>query len=181
MKFGGKLRTVYGECCTTFAWKGVTEPVCLRSIYIWGKLQNLYTFRSCRSVKIGGRLARNARFQAPTCVLLSLWLFSCFAVSIYGGSYKTFTFQSCRSVKFGGVSHEMLVFTFPPVSSCVSGFPLPLQDSILHKTITFWSVGSNHAYSSHRGIFAHQKMSALSHQIMHAVQTSNCRTQHVCF
>ena len=29
-----------------------------------------------QSVKIGGRLARNARFDAPTCLVSSLW-FSC--------------------------------------------------------------------------------------------------------
>ena len=34
------------------------------------------------SVKIGGRLARNARFDAPTCLVSSLWFFSGLGVSM---------------------------------------------------------------------------------------------------
>ena len=41
-----------------------------------------FIFRSCQRVKVGGSLAPNARFQAPTRLLLSLWLSSGFAVSI---------------------------------------------------------------------------------------------------
>ena len=53
-----------------------------------------------QSVKIGGRLARNARFAAPTCLVSSLW-FSCgLAVSI--GSCKTSPFRRFPTVKIGG-------------------------------------------------------------------------------
>ena len=45
-----------------------------------------------QSVKIGGRLARNARFAAPTCLVSSLW-FSCgFAVSM-GEAAKPLLFE----------------------------------------------------------------------------------------
>ena len=40
------------------------------------------------SVKIRGSLARNARFDASTCVISSLWL-----RRVYGGSCKTFGFE----------------------------------------------------------------------------------------
>ena len=53
-----------------------------------------------QSVKIGGILARNARFDAPTCLVSSLW-FSC-GLAVSGGSCKTSPFRrfpsrlSCR-------------------------------------------------------------------------------------
>ena len=49
---------------------------------IYGGSCKTLTVRSCHSVKIGGSLARNARFHAPRCVILSLWLSSGFAASI---------------------------------------------------------------------------------------------------
>ena len=40
---------------------------------LWGKLQNLPTcLITCQNVKIGGILARNARFAAPTCLVSSI-------------------------------------------------------------------------------------------------------------
>ena len=41
-----------------------------------------FPFRRCQNVKIGGSLAQNVRFDAPTCLLLSLWFSSAFAMSM---------------------------------------------------------------------------------------------------
>ena len=49
------------------------------------------------SVKVGGSLARNARFGALTCVLLSFWL-----RRVFEGSCKTFHVRGRQSVKIGG-------------------------------------------------------------------------------
>ena len=49
-----------------------------------------------QSVKIGGSLARNARFAAPTCLVSSLW-FSCgFAVSM-GEAAKPLLFEGFQA------------------------------------------------------------------------------------
>ena len=48
-------------------------------------------------VKIEGSLARNARFDACTCVVLSSWL-----CRVYGGSCNTLRLRRCQSVKIGG-------------------------------------------------------------------------------
>ena len=59
------------------AWHFVTfQPVCLR----------------VETVKIGGSLARNARFSAPTCLVSSLWFFL-WRRRVYGGSCKTSPFR----------------------------------------------------------------------------------------
>ena len=52
----------------------------LRSVY--GVSCKTSRFRRCQRVKTEGSLARNARFEAPMCLLLSLWLLSSFAVSM---------------------------------------------------------------------------------------------------
>ena len=66
------LRRVYGGSCKT----------CLFGMF--------------QSVKIGGRLARNARFGAPTCLVSSLW-FSCgFAVSM-GEAAKPLLFECVQA------------------------------------------------------------------------------------
>jgi len=52
-------------------------------------------------VKIGGSLARNARFGAPTCLVSSLWFSRGFAVSM-GGSCKTCPFVMLPTVKIAG-------------------------------------------------------------------------------
>ena len=76
-----------------------------------------------QSVKSGGGLARNARFGAPTCLVSSFW-FSCgLAVSI-GEAAKLVLLSCCQLWKLEEVSHEMLVFLHPRVSSRVSGFPV---------------------------------------------------------
>ena len=84
--------------------------------YLWGTWLKTFPFRSCQSVKtMEDGLARNARFQAPTCAILSLWLYSAFSQrlrSVYRGiSYKTFTFRSCQSVKVGGWSRTKCSFS----------------------------------------------------------------------
>ena len=100
------------------------------------------------TVKIAGSLVPNDRFGAPTCLVSSLW-FSCgFAVSMgEAGKHVLFEcFQAgCHVVlrgrrgtlwhfnlfdnvwkisKLEEVSHEMLVFFAPRVSSRVAAFPL---------------------------------------------------------
>ena len=96
MKSRGKPRRVYGGSCKTFAYEGVTESVWLRRVY--GGSYMTFPFLSCESVKIGRSLAQNARFQAPTCLLLSLWLSSSFAVSM-GEATKPFLFEVVKMSK----------------------------------------------------------------------------------
>ena len=75
------------------------------------------------SVKIGGRLARNARFAAPACLISSLW-FSCGLAVSMGEAPKPFLFEGFQLSKLEEVSHEMLVLLLPRASSRVSGFPV---------------------------------------------------------
>ena len=112
LKYGGKPRSIYGESCKTCASEGVTERVWLRSIY--GGSYKPLTFRSCWSVKIGGSLARNARFQSPTCVILCRWLSSGFAVSMREAT-KPGLFEVVEVSNLEEVSHEMLAFRLPDV------------------------------------------------------------------
>jgi len=49
-----------------------------------------------QSVKIGRSLARNARFDAPTCLLSSLW-FSCGLALSMGEAAKPILFQSFKA------------------------------------------------------------------------------------
>ena len=57
-----------------------------------------------QSMKIGGRLTRNARFEAPTCLVSILWFSSAVAVSMGEGA-KPFLFEAvhagCRVVLRG--------------------------------------------------------------------------------
>ena len=48
------------------------------------------------SVKIGGRLARNARFDAPTCLVSSLW-FSCGLAVSMGEAAKPLLFEGVQA------------------------------------------------------------------------------------
>ena len=52
-------------------------------------------------MKIGGSLARNARFGAPTCLVSSLW-FSCGLAVSMGEAAKTCPFVMLPTVKIGG-------------------------------------------------------------------------------
>ena len=101
-----------------------------------------------QSVKSGGSLARNARFGASTCLVSRVWFSRGLAVSM-GEAAKPLFFEGfqagCHVVlrgrpgtswhadvfcnvskmsKLEEVSHEMLVFLHPRVSSRVSGFPV---------------------------------------------------------
>ena len=100
------------------------------------------------TVKIGGSLVRNASFSACTCLVSSRW-FSCGVAVSMGEAGKPLRFEcvqaGCHVVLRGRrgtlwhsnlfdnvsnissleeVSHEMLVFLRPRVSSRVSGFPV---------------------------------------------------------
>ena len=76
-----------------------------------------------QSVKIGGSLARNARFGASTCLVSRHWFYGGFAVSM--GEAAKHVSSACFKVwKLEDVWHEMLVVVLPCVSSRVSGFPV---------------------------------------------------------
>ena len=49
-----------------------------------------------QSVKIGGGLARNAHFEAPACLVASLW-FSCGLAVSMEGSCKTILFEGAKA------------------------------------------------------------------------------------
>ena len=76
-----------------------------------------------QSVKIGGSLARNARFGAPTCLVSSLW-FSCGLAVSMGEAAKLVLLSCCQLWKLEEVSYEMLVFLHPRVLSRVADFPV---------------------------------------------------------
>ena len=89
--------------------------------WFWGRLYTwcpgvVCTRDSCQRVKIEGSLARNARFEAPTCLLWSLWFLSGFAVSM-GEAAKRVVFEGVNVSKLKEVSHEKLVLRLPCVSS----------------------------------------------------------------
>ena len=100
------------------------------------------------TVKIAGSLVQNAGFSASTCLISSRW-FSCGVAVSMGEAGKHILFEcvqaGCHVVlrgrrgtlwhsnlfgnvweisKLEAVSHEMLVFSHPRVSSRVSGFPM---------------------------------------------------------
>ena len=118
-----------------------TSILRLQIFRFWGKLVG-------KRRLIGGSLARNARFGAPTCLVSSLWFSRGFAVSM-GEAAKPLLFKgfqgSCHVVlrgrrgtlwhsnlfdnvskmsKLEEVSYEMLVFLHPRVLSRVAGFPV---------------------------------------------------------
>ena len=103
-------------------------------------------FHRSPTVKIGGSLARNVHFDAPSCLVSSLW-FSCVASPCLWGKLQnlsflevskqvvmsfcvaglTFTnlFYTVSKVsKLEDISHEMFILMLPHVSSRVSGFPV---------------------------------------------------------
>ena len=89
--------------------------------WFWGRLCTwcpgvVCTRDSCQRIKIEGRLARNARFGAPTCLLWSLWVLSGFAVSM-GEAAKRVVFEGVNVSKLKEVSHEKLVLRLRGVSS----------------------------------------------------------------
>ena len=121
-------------------------------VFLWPRRVYGVSCKTCpfgtfQIVKIGGSLARNARFDAPTCLVSSLW-FSCGLAVSMGEAAKLLLltcFQAgCHVVLRGRhgtlrhsklfnnvskmsnlekVSYEMLVFLHPRVSSRVARFP----------------------------------------------------------
>ena len=75
------------------------------------------------TVKIGGCLARHARFGAPTCLVWSL-RYSCGVAVSMGEAAKPLLFACFQLWKLADVSRDMLVLVLPRVSSGVSGFPV---------------------------------------------------------
>ena len=76
-----------------------------------------------QSVKIGGSLARNGRFGAPTCLFSRVWFSTGLAVSM-GEAAKLVFLSCCQLWKLPEVSHKMLVFLHPRVLSRVADFPV---------------------------------------------------------
>ena len=62
------------------------------------------------SVKIGGSLARNARFDAPTCPVSSLWFSSGLAVSM-GEAAKPFLSKQVLSCRFAWQAWHFVIFS----------------------------------------------------------------------
>ena len=65
-------------------------------------------------MKIGGSLARNARFGAPTCLVSRVW-FSCGLAVSMGEAAKLVLLSCCKMSKLEEVSYEMLVLVLPRV------------------------------------------------------------------
>ena len=74
-------------------------------------------------MKIGGSLARNGRFGAPTCLFLRVWFSSGLAVSM-GEAAKFLPFVMLLTVKIGGGLVRNAVFLHPRVLSRVADFPV---------------------------------------------------------
>ena len=139
-----------------------------------------------QSGKIGGSLARNARFASPTCLVSSLW-FSCGLAVFMGEAAKHVLVESfqagCHVVLRGRrgtlwhsnlfdnvsrvsnlaeVSHEMLVLLRPRVSSRVSGFPVasPCLWGKLQKPLLFegFQAGCHVALRGRRSTLWHSNL-----------------------
>ena len=90
--FRGRRSTSDVSCCVFFANRIGTAVRTGNHVQI---LWQAWHFVTC--VKSDGSLARNARFEACTCVLASLWM-----RSHYGGRSKALRLRMCHSVKIGG-------------------------------------------------------------------------------
>ena len=93
------------------------------NFHVLRKTRRKTSILKLQSVKIGGSLARNARFGAPTCLVSRLW-FSRGLRRVYGGSCKTSPFVMLPTVKIGGSLVRNAVFLHPRVLSRVAGFPV---------------------------------------------------------
>ena len=71
------------------------------NFHVLRKTRRKTSILKLQRVKIGGSLARNARFGAPTCLVLRLWVFL-WPRRVYGGSCKTCPFVMLPTVKIGG-------------------------------------------------------------------------------
>ena len=68
----------------------------VESLEVHKKTHRKTSIFKLQSVKIGGCLARNARFDAPTCLVSSLW-FSCGLAVSMGEAGKLFPLRRCQS------------------------------------------------------------------------------------
>ena len=93
------------------------------NFHVLRKTRRTTSILKLQSVKIGGSLARNARFGASACLVSRHWFYGCFAVSM-GEAAKHVSLACFKVWKLEEVSHEMLVLVLPRVSSRVSGFPV---------------------------------------------------------
>ena len=119
------LRRVYGGSCKTCCFRRchvskledvshemlvLRLPRLLLSLWLFSvfavskfvsrKLQNIISFSTVSGFRIGGCLAGNARLEAPTCLLLSVWLSFASAVSMGEAAklvvFASVTFQNWR-------------------------------------------------------------------------------------
>ena len=68
----------------------------VESLEVHKKTHRKTSIFKLQSVKIGGCLARNARFDAPTCLVSSLW-FSCGLAVSMAEAEKLFPLRRCQS------------------------------------------------------------------------------------
>ena len=120
--------SVAGVACCDMCWKLTeasheTSILRLQILDVPTKTRRKTLILKLHRVKIGGSLARNARFGAPTCFVSSLWFSRGFAVSM-GEAAKPVLLSCCQMWKLPDVSYEMLVFLHPRVLSRVAGFPV---------------------------------------------------------
>ena len=77
-----------------------TSIFSLQNLEVPKKTRRKTPILKLQSVKIGGSLARNARFGAPTCLVSSLWFSRGFAVSM--GKLQNLSFVMLPTVKIAG-------------------------------------------------------------------------------
>ena len=100
-----------------------TSILTLQNLEVPTKTRRKTSILKLQSVKIGGSLARNARFGAPTCLVSGHWFSGGFAVSM--GEAAKHVLSACFKLwKLEEVSHTMLILVFLRVSFRVSGFPV---------------------------------------------------------
>ena len=128
VKWRQGANSVAGVACCDMCWKLTeasheTSILRLQILDVPTKTRRKTLILKLHRVKIGGSLARNARFGAPTCFVSSLWFSRGFAVSM-GEAAKPVLLSCCQMWKLPDVSYEMLVFLHPRVLSRVAGFPV---------------------------------------------------------
>ena len=144
-------------------------------------------------MKLGGCLARHARFDAPTCLVSSLW-FSCGLAVSTGEASKPLLFEGLQAgchvvlrgrrgtlwhsnlfdnasklTKLEEVLHEMLVLLLPRVSSGVSGFQSTLYT--LHSTLY---TPHSTLYSLHSAFYTSQFPLHASHSTLYIPHFTLC-------
>ena len=109
-------RRVYGGSCKTSPfWRFPSRLSCRFAWQAWHFMTFQPVLYRVEGVKIGGSLARNARFDAPTCLVSSLW-FSCGLAVSLGEAAKPLLvegFSSRLSCRFAWQAWHFM--TFQPV------------------------------------------------------------------